>query len=166
MEEWKGIPTLPDFQASSLGRIRRVHHRKNSGDSGLITQRPISSGVGYLVVSLSFRGKTSTKLVHRLVAEAFLGVCPKGKEVNHRDSNKGNNTKDNLEYVTRSENLIHSGAYRGERNSNSKLTEARVRHIRQLHNEGLGYKRLAKHFGLPWSLVRSVASGKTWKHVI
>jgi hypothetical protein len=45
--------------------------------------------------------------VHRLVAEHFIGNIGKGLEVNHKDLNKHNNHIDNLEIVTRRENLIH-----------------------------------------------------------
>jgi hypothetical protein len=47
-------------------------------------------------------------LVHRLVAETYL-ENPKGFEfVNHKDGNKQNNSVDNLEWVTRSENMLHA----------------------------------------------------------
>lgn len=48
--------------------------------------------------------------VHKLVAYAFLGPppSPEHTQINHKDYNKGNNCVDNLEYVTPSENMIHS----------------------------------------------------------
>ena len=46
--------------------------------------------------------------VHRLVAEAFI-PNPENKEtVNHIDGNKNNNNIDNLEWVSRRQNSLHS----------------------------------------------------------
>ena len=58
---------------------------------------------GYCAVTL----KNKTYKVHRLVAEAWLGKCPKGLEVDHIDRNKLNNSIDNLRYVTKSENCYN-----------------------------------------------------------
>ena len=43
-------------------------------------------------------------------------------EVNHKDGNKANNTIDNLEWVTRQENIIHSSVVLGLRKENPKLS--------------------------------------------
>ena len=63
---------------------------------------------GYLLACLSMRGKPYGRLVHRLVAQAFI-PNPEGKpEVNHKDSNRKNNTAENLEWMTAKENTAHS----------------------------------------------------------
>lgn len=46
--------------------------------------------------------------VHRLVALCWIGKCPEGYEVNHKDGNKANNHADNLEYVTSKQNKAHA----------------------------------------------------------
>jgi len=167
MEIWKPIPSLSDFEVSSYGRIKRFRNRRNCSPDGIIKQRLINSG--YYVVSLCYQNKAWHRLVHRLVAEAFICVCPKGMEVNHKDGNNQNNHADNLEYVSPSTNRWHSalvhGIPRGEEHWNSRITEEQARQIIFSHKQGLGYKRLAKKFNLSWCLVRAVASGKTWGHL-
>lgn len=40
--------------------------------------------------------------------EAFVGPCPKGKEVNHKDGKLDNNRRTNLEYITHKRNMLHA----------------------------------------------------------
>ena len=57
-------------------------------------------------------GKTKRVMIHRLVAECWLGDCPEGYQVDHIDRNPHNNDYRNLRYVTHSEqmkNRDHSG---------------------------------------------------------
>lgn len=133
----------------------------------IISQREMNAG--YMIVVLYVNNKAHGRLVHRLVAESFIGPCPDGKEVNHIDGCKKNNTPTNLEYVTRSQNLLHAvattGAYRGERNSQAIITPAIVREIRRQRLNGMSYNQLARHFDLSWGLVRGVVIGRTWAHV-
>lgn len=67
--------------------------------------KPREDKNGYLLVNLSFKGKQTTFKIHRLVAEAYIDN-PEGKDtINHKDENKQNNCVNNLEWMTRRENL-------------------------------------------------------------
>ena len=63
---------------------------------------------GYHRVFLTVNGKRMSIGVHRVVALAFIsGKTRWRNEVNHIDGNKSNNTIENLEWVTRKENMKH-----------------------------------------------------------
>lgn len=70
----------------------------------------INKQTGYKTVSLWKNNKGSSKTIHRLVALTYLPNPNNLPEVNHIDGNKLNNHVDNLEWVTRSENMIHAYA--------------------------------------------------------
>jgi hypothetical protein len=63
---------------------------------------------GYLRVNLSKNGICKKYLVHRIVAIAFLLNDKNKPEVNHVDGNKINNSLENLEWVSKSENIKHA----------------------------------------------------------
>ena len=46
--------------------------------------------------------------MHSLVALVFIGPRPEGKQINHIDGVRPNNSANNLEYVTPSENNFHA----------------------------------------------------------
>ena len=87
------------WQVSSHGRCCNTR--------GIISNGSLTAS-GYSIVAIS-----NTKvLVHRLVAFAFLGPPPDKTawEVHHRDGDPANNRVENLEYVTRSQNMRHACA--------------------------------------------------------
>jgi len=102
-EVWKDVEGF-NYEVSNIGRVRN----KKVGSIKKTFRKGGRKGKDYYVVCLSRKGKPHTKLVHRVVAEAFLGPCPEGLEVDHKDAHKENNCIDNLEYVTRKENLRRS----------------------------------------------------------
>lgn len=77
---------------------------------------------GYKKVSILYDGEQKTVSVHRMVAILYIPNPDNLPEVNHKDGNKANNTVDNLEWVTRQENIIHSSVVLGLRKENPKLS--------------------------------------------
>ena len=66
--------------------------------------KPFKLGINYLGVSINRK----PEYVHRIMAKTFLSDTNEGLQVNHKDGNKLNNHIENLEWVTRSENIKHS----------------------------------------------------------
>lgn len=63
---------------------------------------------GYENIKLSKDNKTYHKLIHRMVAEAFIPNPNNLPEVNHKDNNPKNNCVENLEWCDRKYNLEQS----------------------------------------------------------
>lgn len=55
--------------------------------------------------------KINNKLVHRLVAQAYISNPNNKLEINHKNSIRDDNRVDNLEWATRSENNQHAWTY-------------------------------------------------------
>lgn len=156
-EIWKPIAGT-DYEASSEGRIRKV-----------LVMKLTPTQFGYLKVQLHKRGQQArtrrTWFVHRLIAQAFLGECPDGLMVNHKDGCKTNNHLENLEYVTRAENAAHAsqtGLYlTGESHPAAKLSNEEARELRRLWETGkYTARQLAKKFGISPANAHKVAKGK------
>ncbi len=112
MEEiWKDIAGYEGiYKISNQGRVLSLNYgAKNNSLSGKQKTLKLSrSSSGYYHVQLYKQGVPATKLIHILVAQAFI-PNPEGKsEINHIDGNKANNAVHNLEWVTRKENLTHA----------------------------------------------------------
>lgn len=114
-EIWKDVIGYEGYyQVSSIGRVRSVTRMvKNSRDNstkihnGKILKNKKCTN-GYLSISLSKNGIVSYKLIHRLVAGAFLKNENNNPHVNHIDFNRRNNNIENLEWCTVSQNIQHS----------------------------------------------------------
>lgn len=112
IEIWKGIPTFK-YKISNKGRVSNYTQ----------IMKPHVTNKGYLRITLvDSDGKRVNKLVHRLVAEAFVENPLNSPQVNHKDEVKTNNFYDNLEWLTNKEN----GDY-GTRNV--RISESSVKHI-------------------------------------
>lgn len=157
LEIWIPIEIAPNYEVSNLGRVRR---------DSIIHNSEILAG--YPRANLFINRKSKKVFVHILVAKAFIGSCPDGMQVNHKDGNKTNACASNLEYVTPGDNQRHAYAtglrkhMRGEGHHQSKLTKSAVDEIRTLRKSGIMLKDIAKQFGVHLSTVSYVCANKTW----
>jgi hypothetical protein len=125
---------------------------------------------GYLKISLCLDDVRRTPQVHRLVASAFIPNPLNLPQVNHKDGCKTNNCKDNLEWVSRSENIKHAYSTglmdtRGEKNSRHKFTEAQILECLKLLKDGLSGAEAGRRVGIPMKTVSRLKRGKSWKHL-
>lgn len=109
-EEWKAIAGYEGaYEVSSLGQVRSLDRVNGRGFNifGKVLE-PNPDRRGYLGVSLysGIKASRRRRVIHQLVAEAFIGARPEGLDVCHNDGDKTNNRADNLRYDTRSENIL------------------------------------------------------------
>jgi hypothetical protein len=113
-EIWKPVKGYEGlYEVSNLGRVKslerpiyrkcgRLHYTQK--ELILSTKRVGSHGYRYL--NLCNRVQKAYT-VHRLMMEAFIPNPENKKDINHIDGNKLNNVLSNLEWATRSENMVH-----------------------------------------------------------
>lgn len=167
-EIWKDIPGYEGFyQASNLGNIRSIDRVVPHGKNGFVKakskQLKAALYQGYYKVALCTNRKLKSFYVHKLVAITFIGPKIDGKEINHIDGNKINNSVLNLEWCSRSENVQHAfdtglaKARKGSSNGNSKLKEDQILEIRNLWTSGnYMQKDIAKIFGVSTAHVKDI----------
>ncbi len=168
-EEWRDIPGYEGlYQVSNLGNVFSIRLKTRNG-VGVLT--PLITPNGYHHVNLCNDGEDRRASVHRLVAAAFIGECPPGLVVNHRNGVKTDNHAVNLEYCTQKENDNHSRYYlgnlkRGEENGSAKLTEEQVKQIRLRYATGMfSQPDLARQYGVDQATIWRIIHRKTWKHI-
>lgn len=180
MENWLPVVGFEGlYEVSDRGRVRGVSRKIQYLQAGF---RPATlrhkgrvlslfidrQGYKRANINLAKVGNYS-KLVHRLVAEAFIPNPMNKSEVNHIDNIKGNNRVANLEWVTRKENQQHAesiGAVphcTGENHHNSKLTQADVDLIRKKLASGIPGVKLASEFGVCQSNISTIKYNRGWK---
>ena len=105
---------------------------------------------GYLEVTLG-KNKRTSKRVHRIVAELFVPNPNNLLEVNHKDCNRANANADNLEWISRLDNVRYSseqGKYsdskKGLKNGRSKYTLEEIQRMRELYDNGMGVMDVIK----------------------
>lgn len=170
LPEGVALRPIPEWEADyAAGSDGVIYSLKYLGCIPLVPWFYGREGRRYPAVRL--RGKGGRKKqagVHQFVALAFHGQpSDPSFEVRHKDGTTTNTLPDNLVWGTTEENmadrLAHGTSNQGERNGQSKLTEAVVKEIRR--RADLDNQQAAKFFNVSDTLIRMVRLGKRWAHV-
>ena len=170
MEKW--LPVVgyeAHYEVSDAGRVRSLDRilQYKDGRSGRYKGSLIAGTVdanGYVVVTLTNKAR---RHVHRLVAEAFLGLRETRTTVNHKNGKKADNRLSNLEWATYTENNRHARAtglqrQHGENCNLTKFSSHTARALKKVHERfGLNHKELAEIFGISTYHVGEILRGES-----
>lgn len=155
------------YEISSDGKVYSKPRRVTSGNkyktrgirmTKFKEKKPFKTKNGYLVVELKNNRMSEKYSIHRLVAIHYLENPNNYLEVNHKDGNKNNNHRDNLEWINKSGNMKHSYDIGIRKPANSKAIESRSE-----FGEIRNYKSIteaAKELKLTRSCISDCLAGK------
>ena len=169
--EWRQIEGF-DYEVSDEGSVRSLDRTilRKGVETRLRGQELAlrKHSKGYRTVSL---GRGYQRTVHSLVATAFIGPCPDGFEINHKDGDKTNNRVGNLEYMTHGDNQKHAIATglapkpplkRGAEQHKARLDEIQVRRVRAYAQLNWPTCKIARFFGVGETTIHNILKRSTW----
>lgn len=168
-EVWRNLDFAKGlYQVSNLGRVKSLPRCRIPKERLLKGNYSVD---GYLRHEFSINGKRVHWMTHRLVMYAFYYRKDyPNLDVNHINFTKDDNRVSNLEWCTRSENIIHSIKHGRHCLANLKsrytLTEKQVKEIKRLLSKGcLNQKEIGYKYGVSNHVIHKIKSGKNWGHV-
>lgn len=162
----KKIPGFDRYFCDEDGNIYSDGPTGNSRKgSGFRKLKPFVKSNGYLSIGLKINDVQNKFYIHRLI---LLTWKPEGEKetCNHINGNKTDNRVINLEWATRSENMVHSTRIlgnangKGEESNYHKLSNKDVINIRNLRASGLTFKKIADIYNMNESWIYRVAVGQ------
>lgn len=170
-------PSFPGYSATDDGRIISHRRRGRGAQRGsvscidpdfLFEMSQFTTKKGYRTVSITLpSGKTRPIGVHQLVADAFHGARPEGKQVRHLNGIQADNRPENLSYGTPLENAadrIRHGTYlSGGDHHNAKLSGEQAADIRCLRQQGVKIADLARRFEVSIATIETLLAGKSYR---
>lgn len=159
-EIWKDIVGYEQYyQISSYGRLKSKDRVVRKGR--IMLAPPNSSG--YHHTSLNVKGVKKGVYIHLIVAAHFVDNTLSKPEVNHKDGDKSNNKCNNLEWVTKCENVRH--AYHTLRRGHIKLAPQDVIAIRESYATGNGVGIISDATGVSRSNIQAIVTRQSWNHI-
>ncbi|TNJ45437.1 HNH endonuclease [Tamlana fucoidanivorans] len=172
-EKWKdiqfddGIATNEKFKISNYGRILNC-----KGDQPFLVKESFINGYQNLPLKQKLNGKSTSRYVHKLVAQHFLEQND-GVYVVHLNYDKTDNKVSNLKWATKREKEVHQFSNPEYKNTPrkrtySKLTETKVKLIKRKINDPnrrTRLKMIARQFGISEMQLYRIKTGENWGSV-
>lgn len=175
--EWRDVVGYEGFyKVSSDGVVKSVERVVVTKDGKSFHYKekclkPYNGHGGYEWVFLSRGCKTKGYSVHRLVAIAFC-EGDTSLTVNHKNFDRTDNRADNLEFISRGDNIRYSvkygrydGCVEGRRERARKLDDTKIKEIKSLLRTNISQTAIAKIFNVDESLIRLIKKGILWADV-
>ncbi len=157
------IPSCPGYEVDFHGDVWSTVPWRGTAERVLATQFDRD---GYVKVRPSRDEREVNLTVHRLVAEAWIGPRPDGKQVRHVDGDPSNNAPWNLRYGTPSENAIdkvrHGRGPLGHSHHKAKLSPGDLIDIFAGRDLGEPVRSIAKRHGVSHKAIQRVLTGQSY----
>lgn len=168
--ETKKLDGFSKYLISSEGRIFSLSYNK-TGELKELTIGDLRNGYKRIVL-FSDTKKRKRFLVHRIIAKLFVPNPLDLPQVNHINSNRGDNRAENLEWSTQSYNIKYGYKYGnckptiGELHGKHLLTNDQVLRIRSMWiPRKVSQETIARLFGVKRGAIKDIVERKTWKHI-
>lgn len=159
IEEFPSYFIYPDGAIKSMKGDGRF-----GGRTELSLVKPFTNKQGYLCVNLYDElCKMKQVKVHRLVAIHFIPNPNNLPQVNHRDGNKLNPHKDNLEWCTAKQNIAHACA-NGLRDNDCRKVSMVIKSPDGVVHNVFGLGAFAREHNLNTSCLSQMRNGKLSQH--
>lgn len=169
-ETWKALAGFPAYEGSTTGQIRNAATK-------CIRSLTIQKD-GYEYVTMRRDGKYWSRSIHRLIALTFIDNPDNLPTVNHKNWDRTDNNVDNLEWASRSNQVLHQPRPRNRSKGSSRpvwkcdvLTRERLFMYGSVRDaaEAMGTKHnsvitsnMSSAFGYLWCYDEDCIEGEEW----
>ena len=170
--KYRGIDGFENYMIVDSGHVISLNYA-NKGTPRLLKGQIVR---GYVHVTLCHDGRKCQMSVHRLVGHDFIRPPRPLEVINHKNGDRKDNRVENLEWVSQSDNVIHS--YRtGLRvideahklraaklgMAKRKLSDNEASEVRRRFSQGATKTSLSETFGISRKSIHAIVYGNSYK---